>query len=76
MEYSDFLVWISRVSLSSFSVGSFVVPGLYLLVPPLFIGYPLQLDNWCSQLSPCLVCDQGQGEGEMEQDSRRVFYGI
>ena len=56
----------SRVAFFSICVGSLIVLGLYLLVLPLLMGSHLQWVYWYSQLLPCLVCDQGQGKGEME----------
>ena len=66
----------SWVSLSSVSVDSLIVLGFYLLVAPLLVGSLLQQVYWCSKLPPYLVCDLGKGEGRVDCNSDRVFYGI
>ena len=55
-----------RVALSSICVGSLVVLEFYLLVFPLLVGSLLQGIYWYSQLPPYHVCDQWQGESEVE----------
>ena len=60
------LAGCSRVALLSVCVGSLVVLVFYQLVAPFLVGSLFQWVYWYSQLPPYHVCDQWQGESEVE----------